>query len=72
MMTTEIERVLEKLIRQHGIDKVNDALEPLMRQFKWNDWQTVSNYAQRINRRIQAKSGKRRNTATPARSDAVK
>jgi hypothetical protein len=65
-MTAEIERILEELIAAHGIEKVHDALGPLLRQFKWSDWQRVYNLANRLNSRNQTKSGKRR------KSDALK
>jgi predicted amidophosphoribosyltransferase len=59
-MNAQIERVLQKLIEQHGIDKIDEALTPLIAQFKWDDWQRVYNLAHRLSRRKQVKSAKRR------------
>jgi hypothetical protein len=59
-MNAQIERALKKLIAEHGIEKVNRALVPLIGQFNWSDWQRVSNLANRLNRRKQPKSDKRR------------
>jgi hypothetical protein len=67
-MTAEIEAALEKLIEQHGIAAINDALEPLIMQFKWSDWQRVYNLVNRLNNRKRAKpgkSGKRRKSDAP-------
>jgi hypothetical protein len=50
-MTAEIERALEKLIAEHGIDRINEALTPLIGQFNWDAWQRVYNLPNRISRR---------------------
>jgi hypothetical protein len=68
-MTSEMEAALEKLIEQHGIAAINDALEPLIGQFKWSDWQRVYNLVNRLNNRKQAKRGK---SAKSRKSDAPK
>lgn len=56
-MNAEIERALQQLIDEHGIDKIDKALEPLIAKVPWQDWQRVYNLAHRLNRR---KSGQRR------------
>ena len=61
-MNAQIERALQKLIAEHGIEKVNRALVPLIGQFNWSDWQRVSNLVNRLNRRKRPKSAKRRKT----------
>jgi hypothetical protein len=72
-MTAEIERALEKLIEQHGVEKVRAALDPLLGQFKWTEWQRIKNLVNRLQQRKkpvnppkQAKLGERR------KSDALK
>lgn len=44
--------ILETLIAQHGIAKVDKALAALLPGRNWNDWQKVQNMARQIaNRR---------------------
>jgi hypothetical protein len=48
-----LEVALEKLIREHGIDKLNQVLPQLIgTHLNWPDWQRVANLAARINGRI--------------------
>jgi hypothetical protein len=61
-MNAEIERALQELIDQHGIEKINAALTPLIGQFKWSEWQRVYNLAKRLNARKEGKRAPRRKT----------
>lgn len=38
-VNAEIERALQQLIDEHGIDKIDKALEPLIAKVPWQDWQ---------------------------------
>ena len=54
-MNADIEHALQELIDQHGIEKIYDALMPLIGKFKWSEWQRVYNLVNHLNRRKQAK-----------------
>lgn len=54
-MNADIEQALQELIDEHGIEKINDALTPLIGKFKWSEWQRVYNLVNRLDRRKQAK-----------------
>lgn len=49
----EIERMLEPLIREHGLERVRADLAVLMPGTKWQDWQRVDNLAANIASRLQ-------------------
>jgi hypothetical protein len=49
-MTGEIERQLQELVAQFGEKQVLEALDALVTNCKWNDWQCVANAIQRIAR----------------------
>jgi hypothetical protein len=48
----EFEPMLEALIRQHGIELVNEHLSKLWPKARFDDWQRVRNIADRINKRM--------------------
>ena len=50
-MTREIEQQLEELVGKFGEKQVLAALDPLVTNCKWNDWQCVANAISRIARR---------------------
>ena len=50
-MTREIELQLEQLVAEFGGKEVMAALDPLVTECKWNDWQCVANAIERIARR---------------------
>jgi len=52
-ITTEIEQRLTVLIKQFGVEKVRDALAPLVTGCKWNDWLCISNTVDRLARRAE-------------------
>jgi hypothetical protein len=52
-ITTKIEKQLAVLIKHFGVDKVRDALAPLVTRCKWNDWLCVSSAVDRLARRAE-------------------
>lgn len=56
-ITTEIEQQLTALIKHFGVDKVREALAPLVTHCKWNDWLCVSNAVDRVARRAEKQRG---------------
>ncbi len=59
-MNADIEHTLQELIDQHGIEKIYDALTPLIGKLRWSEWQHVYNLLNRLNQRKQAKPAERR------------
>jgi len=49
-MTGEVEEQLRQLVQRFGVEKVRDALVPLIAECKFNDWQCVANAVTRIAR----------------------
>ena len=49
-LTREIERQLEQLVPKFDEKKVQEALDPLVTKYKWNDWQCLANVIRRIDR----------------------
>src|SRR5215468_7974560 len=41
-MTGEVEKQLRQLVQRFGIEKVRDALVPLIAECKFSDWQCVA------------------------------
>jgi hypothetical protein len=64
-MNAEIEAAVQKMIDEHGWEKVKDALTPLIGDFKWSDWQRVYDLARRMKPPEQAKPAKRRKSDAP-------
>jgi hypothetical protein len=49
-MTGEVEEQLRQLIQRFGVEKVCDALVPLIAECKFSDWQCVADAVTRIAR----------------------
>jgi hypothetical protein len=49
-MTGEVEKQLRQLVQRFGVEKVRDALVPLIAKCKFSDWQCVANAVTRIAR----------------------
>src|SRR5689334_16381739 len=49
-MTGEVEEQLRRLVQRFGVEKVRDALVPLIAECKFSDWQCVANAVARIAR----------------------
>src|SRR5262245_16316111 len=49
-MTGEVEQQLRQLVQRFGVNKVRDALVPLIAECKFSDWQCVANAVTRIAR----------------------
>jgi hypothetical protein len=49
-MTGEVEEQLRQLVQRFGVEKVRDALVPLIAECKFSDWQCVANALTRIAR----------------------
>jgi hypothetical protein len=49
-MTGEVEEQLRQLVQQFGVEKVRDALVPLIAKCKFSDWQCVASAVTRIAR----------------------
>src|SRR4029079_18299233 len=50
-ITGELEHQLKQLVTKFGEKKVREALDPLIKKCKWNDWQCVANAIRRIARK---------------------
>ncbi len=49
-MTGEVEEQLRQLVQRFGVEKVRDALVPLIAECKFSDWQCVAAAVDRISR----------------------
>src|SRR5689334_19640741 len=50
-MAGEVEEQLRQLVQRFGVEKVRDALVPLIAECTFSDWQCVANAVTRIARR---------------------
>lgn len=58
MITAECEQIIDQLVKKHGYAKVRRELSTMIGEVKWNDWQSVCSYLERVGRQ-----SKRRNQA---------
>ena len=48
-----VEEMLEPLIVQHGIERVQADLARLVGSARWSDWQSLSNIARNVHNRLE-------------------
>ncbi len=56
-MSGEIEEQLRQLVQRFGVEKVRDALVPLIAECKFSDWQCVAAAVTRIARQQKRNAG---------------
>ena len=48
VITRECEDIIDQLVDHHGYEKVKRNLDSLIGLAKWNDWQSICDYLDRI------------------------